>query len=56
MIVMQPLHFRSSSFRLKLSLDENEILEYRKGVSEHFDKVQIVLRSVVLSMLLVLRY
>lgn len=56
MLMMQTITMRESSFRFKLKLSDEEVLHIQEELRTRFHKVQNILRTIVLSMLLVLRY
>lgn len=47
---------RTSSFKFKLKLTNEEVLEMREGIRKNLNKIQYILRTVVISMVLTLRY
>ncbi len=57
MLVMQPLRMRDErlKFKFKLKLDDKDLLDIQNETFKKFASIQVVLRQVVLSTLLVLR-
>jgi hypothetical protein len=57
MLMMQSAQLtRTSSFKFKLKLTNEEVLEMREGIRKNLHKIQFILRTVVISMVLTLRY
>jgi hypothetical protein len=58
MLVMQPLQMRDKKlkYKFKLKLNDDDVLHIQKQILGNFASIQVVLRQVVVSTLLVFRF